>query len=226
MALIDRLLATDSTKIGVHAFISACGEWDRGKLTRQNVINAFGLTAGDEAELDALAAKVKTPQDAYPLSGRVTLTNVGANYDTNIDSQSLPFVYIQGAGVSRLDLEIRTRKVGAGTQDYQLWDETNAVAAIDTATATSGSLSDAGAAGDRTLSASRTFAAPLTPGVRKLRLRAKSTTAADDPVFLNASLLLWRVDTITADVLHQLLLLAESGAAYATPTLLRARLGL
>jgi hypothetical protein len=227
VALIDRLLATDATKIPVHAFMAALGEAERGKLTRQQAIDAFALGAEDLAELDALIAKVRTPLEAYPLSGRVVLTNVGANYDTNNDSLSLPFVYVQGAGVTRIDAEIRTRKVGTGTQDYQLWDETNAAAAIDTATATSGSLSDAGAAGDRTLSASRVFSAPLSPGVRKLRLRAKSSVATDDPVFLNAAILLFRVDTITADVLHHVLLLGEEGVApLNTAAAVRARLGL
>lgn len=229
MALIDRLVAADATKIPVHPFMAACGEWERGKMSRQQVIDAFGLLAGDLAELDALNALVKTPREAYPLSGRVVLTNVGATYDANVDSLSLPFVYIQRAGVTRLDVEVRNRKAATqtGTIDYQLWDETNASAAIDTVTATTGSLSDAAAAGDHTLIASRTFAVPLAPGVVKLRLRCKCTTAADDPTFLNASLLLTRVDTITADVLHQVLLLGEND----TPPLnsaaaLRTRLGL
>lgn len=227
MALIDRLLASDNTKIHVHPFMSAMGEWERGKMTRQEVIDAFGLLAGDLTELDALNAKVRSVQDAYPFSGRVTLTNVGSAYDTNIESQSLPFVHVPCGGVNRIDIEVRHRKIGTGTQDYQLWDDTNSVVAIDTATATSGSLSDAGAAADRILTASRVFATPLAPGVRKLRLRARSTVAADDPIFLNASVLMWRVEMITADVLHQVLCLAEDGVApLNTASAVRARLGL
>lgn len=227
MALIDRLIITgDSSKIRVHPFMAAMGELERGKVTRQQVIDAFGLLAADEAELDALIGKVRSIQDSYPLSGRVVLTNVGAAYDTTVDSQSLPFVWIQCAGITRIDLEIRSRKAATqtGNIDYQLWDETNGVSALDSTNATTGSLTHTGTAGDATLTASRTFAAPLAPGVRKQRVRAKSSTAADDPTFLNAALLVTRVDTITADVLHQLLCLGEGGIY--TAAQVRTRLGI
>jgi hypothetical protein len=121
---------------------------------------------------------------------------------------------------------VRVRKVGTGTQDWQLWDETNGVEAIGSTTLTSGSLSDAGAAADRTLTGSRVFASPLTPGVRKLRLRARSSVAADDPVFLNAAMLVFRVDTITSAVLHEILLLAQMRLApLHTEAALKTRLG-
>jgi hypothetical protein len=209
MPLYEKLIGLEFPRIPLDVFMGMLGEVERGKITQQTVIDTFALSAGEQTELSALVALVRTPQEAYPLSGRVTLTNVGATYDANIDSQSLPFVYIQGAGVTRIDLEVRVRKVGTGTQDWQLFDDTNAIEAIGPATTTSGSLSDAGGAADRTLTGSRVFAAPLSPGVRKLRVRAKSSTAADDPVFLNAALLLFRVSTVTPDVLHQVLLYAN-----------------
>lgn len=231
MALYPRLLGAESPKISVHAIMAAVGEQERGKLTRAQVLAAFGITAQEEADYDALAAKVKPTQETYPLSGRVTLTNVGATYDANTDSQSLPFIYIQRAGVRRIDMELRVRKVGTGTQHWQLWDETNGVSVLDSDPSggnnlTSGSLSDAGAAADRTLNGSRTFAQPLSPQVVKLRVRARSTTAADDPLYLQGSILLFREDTITSDVLHQVLLLAREGYVYTTEVDLKARLGI
>jgi hypothetical protein len=226
VALYDRLMGLADPKLPVHQFMAALGEWERGKMTRAQVISAMTIQPTEEADLDTLANIVRTPLESYPLSGRVVLTNVGATYDANIDAQSLPFVWLQTAGVTRIDLEVRTRKVGTGTQDYQLWNETDGTIAIDSTVATTGSLSDAGAAADRTLTASRTFASPLAPGVKKLRLRAKSTVAADDPTFLNAAVLVFRVATITAEVLHQILLLAEYGSApYTTVAAVKARLG-
>jgi hypothetical protein len=230
MGLYERLtgidLADTAQKIHVHQFMAALGELDRGKVTRQQVVDGFGLTTGEGTELDTLTAKIRTPLEGYPLSGRITLTNVGTAYDTNSDSLSMPFVYLQGAGVTRVDLEMRVRKVGTGTQDWQVWDETNAVEAIGPGSLTSGSLSDAGGAADRTLQASRVFASALAPGVRKLRLRAKSSVATDDPIFLNAALLVFRVDTITSGVLHEVLLLAEDRLApLTTIAALTARLG-
>jgi hypothetical protein len=227
MGLIDTFCAgPDRTDRHVHQFMAALGELERGKMTRAQVISAFGITQAEETELDALIAKVRTVQDSYPLSGQVTLTNVGTTYDTNTATQAMPFVWVQCAGITRIDLEVRSRKTAAqtGNIDYQLWDETNGISALDSTNATTGSLTHTGAAGDVSLVASRTFAAPLSPGVRKLRMRAKDTVAADDPVFLNAALLVTRVDTITADVLHQLLCLGEDGI-YSAATI-RSRLGI
>ena len=230
MPLYERLTGIDigaaEQKLSVHAFMASLGEFERGQMSRAQVITGFGLSTEEEPELDTLTDLVRSPLEAYPLSGRVTLTNVGAAYDTNTDSQSLPFVWIQCAGITRVDLEVRVRKVGTGTQDWQLWDDTNAVAAIGPGALTTGSLSDAGAAADRTLTASRIFGAPLSPGVRKMRLRTRSSVATDDPTFLNAAMLLFRVNTITSNVLHELLLMAESGIApYDTLSALRTRLG-
>lgn len=217
MGLYERLTQIDlvppDQPIHVHQFMAALGEFERGKMTRAQIVTGFNLSVAEGDELDALSAKVRTPLEAYTLGGRVTLTNVGANYDTTLDSQSLPFVYLQVAGVTQINIELRVRKVGTGTQDWQLWDDTTPIEAIGPGTLTSGSLSDAAGAGDHTLTASRVFASPLAPSVRKLRLRAKSSTAADDPIFLNAALLIFRVDTITADVLHHVLLMGQDRIA-------------
>lgn len=225
MSLYTRLLGQNGVKLPVHQFMAALGEAERGKITEGQIASALNLDAGEQTELSALLARIKTPLEGYGLHGRVTLTNVGTAYDTGIDSQSLPFIYLQQAGVTRLDIELRVRKVGTGTQDWQLWNETDAVAAIDTVTATTGTLSDPNGAADRTLNASRTFAAPLAAGVKKLRLRSKSSVSTDDPIFLNGAVLLFRVDKMTSMELHEVLCLAEGGYAYVTESALKTRLG-
>jgi hypothetical protein len=224
MGLYERLAGTEEPKISVHAFMSAMGEWERGKIGQPALVSAFGLSAGAETEAVALAAKMGTVHEPHAMSGRVTLTNVGSAYDTNDDSKSLPFVYVQAAGVSRIDIELRVSKIGTGTQDWQLWDDTNGVEALGPGSITSGSLSDAGAAAHKTLNASRVFGSPLAPGIRKLRLRSKSSVATDDPVFLNAAILLFRTDTISAAVLHEVLLLGEAGLY--TVAQVKSRLGI
>ena len=56
MGLFARLTATDNTKIHVHRFGAALREWATGGVTRQQVIDAFGLTGDEVTELDAIAA--------------------------------------------------------------------------------------------------------------------------------------------------------------------------
>jgi hypothetical protein len=225
MPLYERLAGTGGSKIAVHEFMAAVGEVERGKQSEATLAAWFTLDAGEQAELTTLAARVKTPVESYPLAGRVTLTNVGTAYDANADSQGLPFVWFQRAGVTRMEAEVRVRKAAAqtGVLDFQFWDETNGVSALDSANATTGSLTDSAAAGDHTLTASRTFPSALSPQFVKVRLRAKSSVAGDDPTFLAASLLLFRVDKLTAVELHELLLLAE--ARRITVAALKTRLG-
>ena len=232
MGLYERLLQVGDgeVKIPVHQFMSALSEFERGGMTRAQVVTAFNLSAGEGTELDALTALVRQPLEGYCLGGRVTLTNVGAAYDNNIDSQSLPFFYIQKAGITRLDIELRVRKIGTGTQDWQLWNDTDGTAAIGPGALTTGSLSDAGGAADRTLNASRTFGSPLAPGVVKLRMRCQSSVAADDPLYLGGALLVFRPATISSVALHEILCLGEwfvprGLAPMATVAAVKTRLG-
>lgn len=230
MGLYERLTQIDlgptETPIHVHQFMAALGEFERNKMSRAQIMTAFGLSVAEGVELDALTAKVRTPLESYSLNGRVTLTNVGTAYDTTLDSQSLPFIWLQVAGITRVDMEVRHRKVGTGSQDYQLFNDTDAIEAIGPSTITSGSFTDTNGAGDRTLTGRRDFASPLAPGVKRLRLRARSSVPADDPIFLNAALLVFRVDTITADVLHHILLMGQDRIApLDTIAAVRTRLG-
>jgi hypothetical protein len=57
MSLYSRIRAGEgAAKIPVHPFSAALGEWAEGQITRQNVIDAFALSAGEQTEIDALAA--------------------------------------------------------------------------------------------------------------------------------------------------------------------------
>lgn len=61
MGLYERITSdgeSDSPeKIPVHIFGVALREWARGNITRANVVNAFNLDAGDQTEINAIAAK-------------------------------------------------------------------------------------------------------------------------------------------------------------------------
>jgi hypothetical protein len=113
----------------------------------------------------------------------VTLTNVGVNYDANVAAQGLGFTHFDFRGVATIDFLIRVNKVGAGTQSWQLW-------ATDVDGVSNGSqigvIDDAGSTGVKTLAAN--FDVSSINDVKVVRVRAKSTTATDDPVFLGCSI--------------------------------------
>mgnify|MGYP001586914319 CR=1 FL=1 len=109
----------------------------------------------------------------------ITLTNVGSSYDAIAASRGLGIQDIDFTGVTQVIFRVRVNKVGSGTQSWQLWNETDGaeIARID----------DAAAAGDNK-SLVTTVNVALT-GIKTVRVRAKSTISADDPVFYGASLL-------------------------------------
>ncbi len=60
-ALVERLMGIDGyDKIAVHQFFALNSERIAGRQTRQNVIDALGLTGDDITEYDALAALAPT----------------------------------------------------------------------------------------------------------------------------------------------------------------------
>jgi hypothetical protein len=219
MPLYERLGGSVEPKIPVHTFMAAADEYLAGKMTRGQVINAFALDAGEQAELDTLAARMQPLPEFLSLGGYTVLTNVGAAYDATGPSKGLGFARLDAAGVSGVEFSVYYSKVGTGVLSWQLWDDTGAVevARIDEAAGEP--------AGDKLKTATRSFV-PLPPGSRALRVRVKSTVAADDPVYYGASVRLLRSDVVLGEVLHRVLLLAEAGVPpLDTPAAVRARLG-
>lgn len=56
MSLLDKLRRIEKPTLNAHAFQAAMSEWADNAVgfSRATIISAFGLTADDEAELDAL----------------------------------------------------------------------------------------------------------------------------------------------------------------------------
>jgi hypothetical protein len=218
MALIDRLTATDGTKIPVHAYHAAIAELHRGKLTAQQVINAFGMSQADVDEATALLSKVIAPPESYALGAYNVLANLGATYDATAPTRGLGWVQIEGLGVTGIELRVKYNKIGTGTLSFQLWDETTSAELCV--------INDAAAAGDNKEGV-QGYVGGLTAGLHKLRVRAKSTVSTDDPVYYGSCLRVGRVDMTSAETIQQVLMLAEAGVGvYTTAASVRTRLGL
>lgn len=56
MSLINRLTGVEE-KLPVHQFYAALAEYADGQITKANIVSYFGLSAGDEADLDWLIAR-------------------------------------------------------------------------------------------------------------------------------------------------------------------------
>jgi hypothetical protein len=119
-------------------------------------------------------------KQSISLGGYNVLTNVGASYDAIAASRGLGIALIDFTGVISITAVVGVNKIGSGTQSWQLWNETDG--------AEIGVLDDAGATGNKTLSG--TISNNLPSGEKLVRIRCKSTVAADDPVFYGATLLL------------------------------------
>ena len=111
----------------------------------------------------------------------VTLTNVGTSYDAIDASMGLGLGYFNLTGVTSIDFLVKVKKVGMGTQSWQLWNETDG--------AELGVINDAAAAG-ATKNLTATFAVAGLTGRKLLRIRAKSTVATDDPLFMGGAVYL------------------------------------
>lgn len=111
----------------------------------------------------------------------ITLTNVGSTYDAITASQGLGVGVIDFTGVTEIRLVVRVNKIGTGTQSWQIWatnlDGSNGIEV--------GVINDAGATGIKTLT--QTFTPPELSGEKIVRIRCKSTVAADDPIYLGGS---------------------------------------
>jgi len=116
----------------------------------------------------------------YSLGGLATLTNVGATYDAIGLSRGLGFCTIDFTNVAQIVFTVQCNKIGTGTQDWQLWNETDG--------AEVGVISDAGAAGNKTLTG--TFTTNIPAGVKRVRIRCRSSVSTDDPVYYGTDLVL------------------------------------
>lgn len=218
MSLYTRLIGGNNiVKIPAHQFMALFGEVERGKITNAEAATILNLDAGEQAEALDLIAKVVLPRECITFGGQVTLTNIGTTYDGIALSQGLGSAIVQTAGITSIIFGVRVNKVGAGTQSWQLWDDTDSIEV--------GVIDDAGATGVKNLNTTINFGSPLGASIKVMRIRAKSTTANDDPVYMGASASIRRVERLTPEDLHEVLLLAEAGFAYNTEATLKARLG-
>jgi hypothetical protein len=219
MGLIERLMGDEPPKLSVHPFHGALGEWERGNKTRAEVISAFSIQASEEAELDALFARLVPVPESISMGGTVVLTNVGANFDTTSASKGLGFVRVEGAGITGAEWTCRWNKIGTGTLDFQLWDETTSTQLAI--------ITDTAAAGDnRQQTETIVPGSPLSVGSHLLRVRVRSSVATDDPVYYGSSLRIRRASQLPSTVIHEILCLAEMKALYSTAAAVRTRLGL
>ena len=99
MGLYERLCGTEEPKLPIHQFMAALGEHDRGKMTRDQVVFAFSLSAAEQVELDTLIGKILNPPEVYNLGNYTLLTNVGSAYDAIQPAKGLGILYIETAGV-------------------------------------------------------------------------------------------------------------------------------
>jgi len=61
--LLNRLSGEVAPKLPVHQFWAALSEWTFGEVSRQDVIDAFGIQANEEADLDWLFTKYTASSD-------------------------------------------------------------------------------------------------------------------------------------------------------------------
>lgn len=113
------------------------------------------------------------------LGGFTACTNIGAAYDATNPAKGLGCATVDFTNCTSLLFVVRVNKVGTGTQSWQLWNETDGTELAV--------LNDAGAAGDRELS---TTVAVNLSGLKKIRVRGKSTVAADDPNYFGSHIAL------------------------------------
>lgn len=112
------------------------------------------------------------------LGRNAALTNVGTEYDAILASKGLGLIWHDWTGVTSLDLEVYYNKNATGTISFQLWNVTDGVEI--------GVIGDAAATGIKFVTG--TFTTGLPTGLKLVRLRAKSDTSTNDPVFYGATL--------------------------------------
>ncbi len=224
MSLYTRLLglASESSErhLPIHEFRSSLGEYERGKLTAADVYAMWNLDAAEQAELNTLYGKIAQPLQTISIGGFAILTNVGLTYDGTHASGGGGHVQVEYGGINAFAWKVGlNRNAATGTIFCQLWNDTEGVQVAE--------VSDTAGAGNKFLPESvQTFTPVLAPGIRSLRVRIRSTVAADDPAYLGSSLLIRRVGIMTSAVLEEILMLARGGyVGLGSEVALKARLG-
>ena len=133
-------------------------------------------------KLNAIHSGSVRQSERISLGGYNVLTNVGATYDAIAAARGLGLVRLNFAGVSSLEWGVAVQKIGTGTQSWQLWNETDGVEMAV--------INDAGAATTKFLNGPPVTNGSLPAGEKLVRIRAKSTVAADDPVYFGGWLVL------------------------------------
>lgn len=62
-SLFDKLVGNEEPRVSVHGFVAALKEWQDGAVTRADIVQSFGLDAGDESDLDWLKAQAQASAD-------------------------------------------------------------------------------------------------------------------------------------------------------------------
>ena len=114
----------------------------------------------------------------YTFGAYLVLTNVGTSYDTIAPAKGLGIALVDFSQTNTIYFQVFVNKIGTGTQSWQLYNVTDA--------AEIGVINDAGTTGDKVLSATITTGIPS--GEKLVRIRAKSTTAGDDPVYYSGTI--------------------------------------
>lgn len=217
MGLYERLTGESGPKIHVHTFCAMLQEYRRGGVTQGQINTAFSLSAGEQTEAGSLLARIgMLPPEFISLGGAATLTNIGASYDATSMPKGLGFVDIDMTDISSIVLTVRmNRNAAAGTVSWQLWNETDA--------AQVGVIDDTTGAGDKFVQT--TISGLTLSGVKRLRLRAKSTTSTDDPIYYGSNLRLVTSRLRLRELEDVLIVAEEKIAPYGSVNAVKTRLG-
>ena len=219
MGLIERMIGIEAPRIAAHQFTAALGEGERGKTTRAEIIAFFGIQPAEEADLDAIIAKIMPIPDSYALGGYLVLTGIGTTYDNVALTKGLGFAALEGAGITGIEFRPRFNKVGTGTLSFQLWNET---------TSAELAVADDAVVGDnKSPVVTFTPGSPVAPGTHILRVQREEHHDRQAPVYYGASLRVRRVAALWSKILEEICVLAEKGyPTLDTAAEVRTRLGI
>lgn len=83
MGLLQRLLGTEEPKLAVHQFMAGLAEFKRGAVTKQNIIDAFGLSVDESNQLQTFLDNIDTDVISRDLIHDVLLLGETGKYTEN-----------------------------------------------------------------------------------------------------------------------------------------------